>query len=118
MVHYGGNNYTGMTVILGQDPAREILAAAGYYHYNSENYFGAGFLRTPARTRPIWDAWFVEVITFDPATGRLTLSINNGPAMVYQGKPASGVFRIGMHSYGWGTGHFQKVRRISLEWTN
>lgn len=118
MVHYAGNNYTGMTVILGQDPSREILSAVGYYHYDRENYFGAGFIRTPFTTGPVWDAWFREVITYDPATGRTTLSINNGPPLAYAGRPASGPFRLGMHSYGWGTGHYQKVRALSMEWTN
>ncbi|OPX99072.1 MAG: hypothetical protein A4E60_02883 [Syntrophorhabdus sp. PtaB.Bin047] len=118
MVHHAGSNYTGMTVILGQDASREVLSAVGYYHYDRENYFGAGFLRTPFTTRPVWDAWFREVITYDPATGRTTLSINNGPPLAYAGRPASGPFRLGMHSYGWGTGHYQKVRALSMEWTN
>ena len=118
MVHFAQDHYTGMTAVLGQDPAKDILSAVGYYHYESENYFGAGFLRTQAKTRPVWDAWFREVITYDPATGRTTLSVNNGQVLAYAGRPASGPFRIGLHAYGWGTGHFQKVRYISLEWVD
>lgn len=116
MVHFAGDHYTGMTAVLGQDPAKDVLSAVGYYRYEAENYFGAGFLKTQARTRPVWDVWFREVIVYDPGSGKTVLSVNNGPELVYQGRPASGAVRVGLHAYGWGTGHFQKVRYFSLEW--
>lgn len=120
LVRHANQYFAGSTGILGANPSSELLAQVGYFHYfasgRSVNGFTAGYIDSPSRIAPIWNQWFEEVITYNPATGRMTVSVNGGTPVSFSGKPTAHPFRIGMHAYGWGTGHSHMVNGIRLEW--
>lgn len=118
-VHYGNRFFSGATAILGGETHEDNLGQIGYYHYYSgkaADRFNAGSINSTAGLSPTWDQWFDEVITYDPASGKLTLSVNGGAPVSIMATPTCSPFRVGMHSYGWYTGHTHKVDRIRIEW--
>jgi hypothetical protein len=44
--------------------------------------------------------------------------VNDGNPVSFSGRPASGVLRIGLHGYGWHTGHNQRVASLKAEWVD
>ncbi|MDQ7825422.1 MAG: hypothetical protein RDV48_21655 [Candidatus Eremiobacteraeota bacterium] len=122
MVHYGGNHFTGITAILSEDLSR-VFGQVTYAHYEAMNCFYAGFLKSPATLPSIWNTWFSEYLIFDPTTGDITLQVNGASATLkgggkQGGVPVKGPFRVGMHAYGWGTGHSHSIDSIRIEWIN
>jgi hypothetical protein len=83
LVRHANQYFAGSTGILGANPSSELLAQVGYFHYfasgRSVNGFTAGYIDSPSRIAPIWNQWFEEVITYNPATGRMTVSVNAAP---------------------------------------
>lgn len=120
LVRHANQYFAGSTGILGANPSSELLAQVGYFHYfasgRSVDSFTAGYIDSSSRITPIWNQWFEEVITYNPATGRMTVSVNGSTPVLFSGKPTTQPFRIGMHAYGWGTGHAHMVNGIRLEW--
>ncbi len=62
------------------------------------------------------DAAAVTAAVADPATGATTLAVNDGNPVSFAGRPASGALRIGLHGYGWHTGHNHRVASLKAEW--
>ncbi len=72
--------------------SKSILGTAGpgrVLHYfasgRSVDSFTAGYIDSSSRITPIWNQWFEEVITYNPATGRMTVSVNGGTPVLFSG---------------------------------
>ena len=73
---------------------------------------GSNFGQVPA----IWDTWFDETMTIDPATNVVTYAVNGGPAITgtlsvpLTRDPLTLVY----DSYGWITGQFEKIDSVTV----
>lgn len=65
---------------------------------------------------PTWDAWFDEVLTWDPSTGHATFAVNGAAPISGNCHAATDPIRIGFSPYGWYTGHEQRVDQVAVEW--
>ena len=70
---------------------------------------------------PVWDTWFDETITYNPATGLLDYYINNTNQLTYSvGALPSGsppTLTLSMDAYGWWTGHQQLMDNLLVTQT-
>jgi hypothetical protein len=114
-LHRANDKIYAATAILGEDASRQSFAQVTY---TADAFFAGPAGLSPAKVSPIWDRWFDEVITYDPSSGKTGLSVNGTAPVFYQGQPSSTPLRVGVHAYGWYTGHHQRVRSIIIEWVD
>ena len=102
------NHYTTMYESLKADDGSTLLRwIYGNYSYNDRVYMGFGGHYDNPRLPALWDQWFDETITYNPITGRGSMTIN-GQTVPIAGLPlpegSDQVFLTG-GAYGWWTGH-------------
>jgi serine/threonine protein kinase len=90
---------------LGDDVSSNTVGFTGYGGGSNFGQVGA-----------VWDTWYTETITLDPATRVVTYSVNGAPAItgMLSAPLPQGPMNLVYNSYGWGTGHFEKIDSVSV----
>jgi len=72
------------------------------------------------KVKPIWNKWFHEKIVYYPNNGKLLYYINNKLKLKLKAKPMAntGNLTFFMHSYGWWTGHYTKIKNLKINQLN
>ena len=88
------------------DIATTLGVSAG--GYGGGNNFG--------QVRAIWDAWFDEEMTLDPATSMVTYSVNGGPKVTgtLTAPMPQGPLTLTFNAFGWWTGHYEMIDSVSV----
>lgn len=126
-VHYANDNFFGGTFFteINPDNTSSILFWVGHENHSYISQYGFGYSNMyempyytspgPVLTTPIWNEWVTESITYNPATGISTYSLNGASPLVYQGEPMSGTtLQIATNTYGWFTGHYTFIDDVRL----
>jgi|GEM_PF-3429837 len=115
-IHPGRQLSAAETTVLSADEG-ERLGAVMYVRAPSIEGFLVGDEHEHVRRAATWDAWFDEVVTWDPLTGALFLSVDGEPPVVHEQRPASGPVRVGLAASGLGMGHVHEVDRLEIRWS-
>ncbi|MCK5001026.1 MAG: PEP-CTERM sorting domain-containing protein [Anaerohalosphaera sp.] len=112
-VHNAGSYFSGETMMYNGEGG--FLARYGHYNYHyNQTVVGFGNFYNGERVGPLWDQWFDEVVTYNPATGAITYTAN-GQTVSYTGNPLnSSTLKLDIDSYGWWTGHYTEFDYISV----
>lgn len=65
--------------------------------------------------QPIFDEWFVETLTLDCMTGRITYKIDDKSLIIKGYKPDKNFLRVMMHPYGFYTGHEMQIDWMEIK---
>lgn len=125
-VHYNGNRVTQYEHLFSSSGAR--LLRWGYFNYGT-TYLGFGSFED-SRLTGVWDQWISETISYDPATGAASYTINGTYDMTGNLTPSgagtvvitSGValpdgdtdVYLRMGAYGWFTGHTKELDSMTV----
>jgi hypothetical protein len=108
---------TSRTLVHGNSYLRAgygLASLIGIGHYKS--YYGySGFgVYNSNLISPIYDAWFDEVITYDPVTGDGSYSVNDTTINLAGNSLSDTTLELYFNSYGWGTGHYTLLDNVTL----
>lgn len=121
-VHYQNNYFRPYQGLINRtsDGQTQGLAAVRHRHYfyhTSDNYFGIdGASQTLS---PIWDQWFTETVTYEPTTGDLLYSVDDGNTVQSVGTvgslPDTSTLYLYLQTYGWFTGAYTEYDWVRVE---
>jgi len=68
------------------------------------------------KTNSIWNKWFVEKIIYYPGNGKLQYFINKESKLLINAKIIKNNknLKLTMHTYGWWTGHYTKIKNLKI----
>lgn len=121
-VHYQNNYFRPYQGLINRTSAggTQALAAVRHRHYfynTSDNFFTIdGASQTLS---PIWDQWFTETVTYEPTTGDLLYSVDDGNTVesvsaVGPTADTSTLYLV-LQSYGWYTGAYTEYDWLRVE---
>ena len=118
-VHAGNSYVSSKFRLVNSDVTRELTYWGHYdYDYNDKHYHGFGQQQDSILAPGVWDTWFTEVITYDPATGATTYKVNDEDAIIlnYSAAPLDdNALSLEISSYGWYTGHYADIDSVTVE---